>query len=150
MSEHIPGRCPCGNFHGRSTTIKPAGAFGGNSQSGRVAQHGTQSGYVMHKRPVCCTACGGDGWLPSLDTPATCPYCQGSGKVAGAACQPCKDAHAAYGRRPGPPRYTATERAIQAEMEATAAYVRPAPMRLDGCTCRAIAGSHAASCQWAM
>jgi hypothetical protein len=78
----------------RPTTVKPAGPFGGNSQSGRTAKHGTQSGYVMHRRH------GQD------------------------ACQPCKDAHAAY--------------------------ARPEPMRLDGCTCHAIAGSHASGCQWAM
>ena len=54
----------------RPTTVKPAGPFGGNSQSGRTAQHGTQSGYVMHRRHK------------------------------QEACQPCKDAHAAYVRRP--------------------------------------------------
>ena len=52
----------------RAGTVKPAGPFGGNSQSGKVAKHGTQSGYVMHRR---------------------------HGQTA---CQPCKDAHAAYVR----------------------------------------------------
>lgn len=27
-----------------------------------------------------CYACGGDGWLPSKATPATCHYCHGTGK----------------------------------------------------------------------
>jgi hypothetical protein len=30
-----------------------------------------------------CTACGGDGWLPSKPTPATCHYCGGTGKISG-------------------------------------------------------------------
>jgi hypothetical protein len=46
----------------RPATVKPAGPFGGNSQSGRTARHGTQSGYVMHMRhkiphDVCGGAC---------------------------------------------------------------------------------------------
>jgi hypothetical protein len=32
-------------------------------------------------QPPYCTACGGDGWLPSKPTPATCPYCGGTGRA---------------------------------------------------------------------
>jgi hypothetical protein len=152
--EHVSGAdalhpdCPHGGTEGapcsaaRPTTVKAAGPFGGNSQSGRTAQHGTQSGYVMHRRAAQAEhdAAG----------PAHADWCAGPSTHI-TECQLCKDAHAAYANRSGPPRYTATERAIQAEMQATAAYAgRPVPVRLDGCTCRAIAGSHAASCQWAM
>ena len=60
---HHGGNAPC---EIRPTAVQPAGPFGGNSQSGKIARHGTQSGYVMHKR---------------------------HGQQA---CQPCKNAHAAY------------------------------------------------------
>jgi hypothetical protein len=95
----------------RPTTVKAAGPFGGNSQSGRTAKHGTQSGYVMHRRH-----------RAQCDRMAcTCDR---------EACQSCKDAHAVYVR----PDLT--------EAEIMGGY-------LDGCTCRAIRGAHAASCQWA-
>jgi hypothetical protein len=35
---------------------------------------------VGRPQPVDCRVCGGDGYLDSLPTPATCPYCQGTGK----------------------------------------------------------------------
>jgi hypothetical protein len=75
----------------RPTTVKPAGAFGGNSQSGRVAQHGTQSGYVMHRRAAQAEhdAAG----------PAHAAWCAGPSTHI-TECQPCKDAHATYMRRP--------------------------------------------------
>jgi hypothetical protein len=76
---------------GRPTTIRPAGAFGGNSQSGKVAQHGTQSGYVMHRRAAQAEhdAAG----------PAHAAWCAGPSTHI-TECQPCKDAHATYMRRP--------------------------------------------------
>jgi hypothetical protein len=104
----------------RPTTVKPAGPFGGNSQSGRTAQHGTQSGYVMHKRhdSTCPRVTGitthdamrvrhhkshGHGLRPGQDSDINCEACQREDREMACACdreacQPCKDAHAAYGR----------------------------------------------------
>jgi DnaJ-class molecular chaperone len=36
----------------------------------------------MAIKKIDCTACGGDGWLPSLpEGESQCPYCEGAGKV---------------------------------------------------------------------
>ena len=81
----------------RATTVHPAGPFGGNSQSGLTAQHGTQSGYVMHRRAAKAEhdAAG----------PEHAAWCAGPSTHV-STCQPCKDAHAAYVRKPKPlPRW---------------------------------------------
>ncbi len=90
----------------RPTTVKPAGPFGGNSQSGLTAQHGTQSGYVMHRRAAQAEhdAAGPEhaGWCAGPVTHQT-------------ACQPCKDAHAAYVRDPYRGGYPADNQEVDNE-----------------------------------